>query len=136
MSYGFVGRAWLETEDEEMAIYSYGGEDMNLHDFEAVEAMKAIGTIVIKKSCLQEPEIHNRIKKMPNGRKKLVKKKIILFPDIGEAVRNGGVEIEKLCGIDELEGKRVPKYAFALLRHIFTDYQRNEHLPEEVSFIQ
>lgn len=136
MSYGFIGRAWLEAEDDETAIYSYSGEDINLHEADSVEKMKVAGSFIIRKSCLQEPEIHRRVRKMPNGRKKLVEKKIVISPNIGEAVNNGGIEIEKLCGIDELKSESIPKYAFALLWRIFDDYQRNGKLPKKVSIVK
>ena len=69
----------------------------------------------ISKSFLQEPEFHSKLKKMPDGKKKLVEKKIIVTPDIGTAVENDGIVIDKQCGIDLIWQKPCRDSSFAYL---------------------
>ena len=101
MSLGYAGRARLELEDTEIAIYSYTGEDWNTEDEVARKALEsAIGQFAIDKSRLIEPEVHCRIRKKPNGRKELVEKKIVKRPDFSEPIGDGDIVIDKLCGVD------------------------------------
>ena len=39
------------------------------------------GTITIARDCFAEPEIHEKLKKMPSGRKKLITKRISVSVD-------------------------------------------------------
>ena len=102
MSLGYVGHARLEAEDTEIAIYSYTGENWNVQD-EAVRKRleSAVGQLTIDKSCLIEPELRSKVKKMSNGRKKLAEKKIVRLPDISELISDGSIVVDELCGIDD-----------------------------------
>ncbi|MGO5267858.1 hypothetical protein ACTQ1D_04140 [Parafannyhessea umbonata] len=66
-----------------------GGENLNLPrgEEERVEAIE--GMFTIQKSALEEPEIHEKVVKGPNGRKRLVRKKIMHFPHIDERIEDG-----------------------------------------------
>lgn len=63
MTLGYAGHARLEAEDDEIAIYSYTGEDWNVQDESARNALECdSGQFTISKSCLIEPEIRRKVK--------------------------------------------------------------------------
>lgn len=131
-----MGHARLEAEDAEIAIYSYTGENRNVRD-EAIRKRleSTIGQITIDKSCLIEPELHSKVRRMPNGRKKLVEKRIIRHPDISELISDGSIVVDELCGIDAEASGYCPCIYIRLLRIIFESYQLNGRLPEKEGFI-
>ena len=136
MSLGYVGHAQLEVEDTEIAIYSYAGENWNVQD-EAIRKRLAstIGQLTIDKSCLIEPELHSKVRKMPNGRKKLVEKMIVRHPDISELISDGSIVVDGLCGVDAETSDYRPRIYMRLLRIIFESYQLNGRLPEKEGLI-
>lgn len=139
MSLGFRGFCHLEAEDERAAIYTYRGEDWNLEKLVAAEAKQIEGMFTIDKCCLVEPEIHNRVRKMPNGRKKLVEKKILVPVSGLELVDKGFIKLDKLCGVDELlkdDSYHHLRILGNLLARIFESYQLNGELPKTEAFIQ
>ena len=94
MSLGYAGHARLELEDAEIAIYSYTGEDWKVQDESARKALEsAIGQFTIYKSCFIEPEVHCKVRKTPNGRKKLIEKKVVGHPDLSGLIDDGGIVI-------------------------------------------
>lgn len=136
MSLGYAGHARLELEDAEIAIYSYTGEDWNVQDESARKALEsAIGQFTIYKSCFIEPEVHCKVRKTPNGRKKLIEKKVVCHPDLSGLIDDGGIVIDKLCGVDAETSNYRPRIYIHLLRHIFENYQLNGRLPEKEGFI-
>lgn len=136
MSLGYVGHARLEAEDTEIVIYSYTGENWNVQD-EAVRKRleSAVGQLTIDKSCLIEPELRSKVKKMSNGRKKLAEKKIVRLPDISELISDGSIVVDELCGIDAEASDYRPCIYMRLLRIIFESYQLNGRLPEMEGFV-
>lgn len=93
MSLGYGGSCKRELEDENMIIYSYSSYNLNEEQFRNSDRIYD-GTITINKSCLIEAEIHEKIKKMPNGRKKLIVKRIPKSIDIFEMIAQGQIQIE------------------------------------------
>ena len=136
MSLGYVGHAQLEVENAEIAIYSYTGENWNVQD-EAVHKRleSTVGQLTIDKSCLIEPELHSKVRKMPNGRKKLVEKIIVRHPDISELISDGSIVVDGLCGVDAEASDYRPRIYMRLLRIIFESYQLNGRLPEKGGLI-
>ncbi|EKB55088.1 hypothetical protein [Facklamia hominis] len=67
-------------EDESHVIYVYGSYNLNDAKFRN-ENYILDGSILVKKTCFQEPDIHRKIKRMPNRKKKLVEKSVIVFVD-------------------------------------------------------
>lgn len=119
MSLGYVGHARLEAEDTEIAIYSYTGENWNVQD-EAIRKRleSTIGQITIDKSCLIEPELHSKVRRMPNGRKNLVEKRIVRHPDISGLISDGSIVVDELCGVDaEASDYRPPNLHAAAAHH-------------------
>ena len=68
MSLGYAGHAWLVEEDDEIAIYSYAGEDLNVRaegERSALESEE--GQFTISKSCLIELAMHRKAERLPDG---------------------------------------------------------------------
>ena len=136
MSLGYVGHARLEAEDAEIAIYSYTGENWNVQDDAIRKRLEsAIGQFTIDKSCLIEPELRSKVRKMPNGRKEFVEKRIVRHPDISELISDGNIVVDELCGVDAEASDYRPRIYMRLLRIIFESYQLNGRLPEKEGFI-
>ena len=72
----------------------------------------------IDKSCLIEPELHSKVRRMPNGRKKLVEKRIVRHPDISGLISDGSIVVDELCGIDAEASDYRPRIYMRLLRII------------------
>lgn len=140
MSLGYLGRCHLEDEDEKYAVYSYSGENWNLDKAEAAQLEAIVGAFTISKGSLEEPEVHVKRVRKPNGRKVLQEKVITHVPSIGEHVRAGGIVIDELCGVDRKEfeetGSPLPRIVRQLLYKVFEGYMQDGKLPVDTSFIQ
>lgn len=135
MTLGYAGHARLEAEDDEIAIYSYTGEDWNVQDKSVRDALVSdSGQLTISKSCLIEPEIRSKARKL-NGRKRLVEKTIVRDPNLADLIRNGDIIVDKLCAVDSEASVYPPRIYARLLRLIFRSYQINGRLPEKEGFI-
>ncbi|MDM8196214.1 hypothetical protein QUV98_07785 [Massilimicrobiota timonensis] len=136
MSLGYLGRARLLEEDKEYAIYEYSGENWNDKNSLSGDSLLYDGLILIKKSSLEEPKIHEKIKKMPNHRKKRVIKKITHFVDVEQKIKNGDIEIIKDCK-NEFSQFSLDRYiATHLLHVIYIKYQELGSLPTKIMFIK
>lgn len=135
MTPGYAGHARLEAEDDEIAICSYTGEDWSAQDESARHALECDpGQFTISKSCLIEPEIRRKVKKL-NGRKKLIEKTIVRDPDLADLIRSGDILVDKLCAVDSKASGYDPHIYARLIRLIFRSYQTNGRLPEREGFI-
>ena len=93
MSRGIGAYANKIFEDNETVIYEYGGYNLNAAEYRN-ENHLCDGSITILKRCFAEPEIHQKLKKMPSGRKKLVAKRIPVSVDYGQMLENGLIKVE------------------------------------------
>lgn len=138
MSLGYGGVCRKALEDEETVIYTYRGKNLNLPrgERERVEAIE--GMFTIQKSALEEPEIHEKVVRGPNGRKRLVRKKITHFPHIEDHIEDGTVQVDELCGVDIAfkESGRYPRCALILIRKVFERYMEDGVLPDKEGFVQ
>lgn len=69
MSIGYSGFAYLVDQDADSVMYSYGCSNLNDDKYMNLDSVKD-GLIIINKNCLVQPEIHRKLKRFPNGRKK------------------------------------------------------------------
>ena len=139
MSLGYTGMCKKELEDDEMVIYSYSGENWNDGGkSKSGDSLLYDGSFIIYKDCLEEPEIHTKLKKMPSGRKKVVEKRIPHFPHIYKHIENGKIVIEKECknAFKRYSETSIDYIAYLLLIHIFEKYQLDGYLVENDGFIQ
>lgn len=132
MSLGYGGYANKTLEDEKTVIYEYGGYNLDIPKCRN-ENHACDGSIAIPKSCFAEPEIHEKIKKMPNGKKKLVVKRIPVEVEFRKMISDGLIEIEN-CSSCWMFSDNIDITVLRILSHIFTEYQLNGEIPEHISF--
>lgn len=137
MSLGFGAQAELISEDENTVIYSYCGYSWNDPGIQKEPTLRD-GFITIERSCFAEPAVHERLRKMPGGRKKLVTKRIPNQVDYRALIRNGLIEVENCsncwCYASDVDGVDVS--ATWLLGHIFERYQSEGKMPEIVNLFK
>ena len=132
MSLGYGGSCKKELEDEYTVIYAY--LSYNYNDKEYLNENRIFdGTIMIKKSGFIEPEIHEKNKKMPNGKKKLVVKRIPQDVDIDELIQKGDVTIDNSPNTWSTYND-VDIIARTLCFIIFRKYQEEGIIPDALSF--
>ena len=139
LSLGYCGKCKLIMRDENVVHYAYSGENWNDSNSIVGDIDMLDGELIIYKRCLEEPEVHVRVKRLPSGKKSAFKKRVIHIPAIRQHIANGDIIIEKKC---ENEFQRVGTsegdcyLADMLLLKIFEAYQRDGVLPSEKSFLQ
>lgn len=75
MSRGIGAFAKKVLEDDTSVLYEYGAYNWNESKYQNLERIRD-GSIWIPKSCFSEPEIHEKLKRIPSGRKRMVIKRI------------------------------------------------------------
>lgn len=134
MSRGIGARANLVLEDEKTVMYEYGGYNLNEPEY-GNENHIYDGTITISRDCFAEPEIHEKLKKMPGGRKKLIIKRIPVSVDYPKMISDGRIVIENCsncwrCTPDE----NIDVMALHILFYLFRQYQEEGKMPEYISY--
>lgn len=128
MSKGIGGACRKILEDEETVIYEYSAYNLNdpkLKDFNDVFD----GSIIIQKSGLVEPEIHEKLKKFPS-----VRKRITVDVDFGNLFSEKMIIIENcnICWQKTIEGYDI--IGLNLCFKIFNEYQKIGYLPEHLGY--
>ena len=126
-------------QNEEIAIYAYSGANINdNYELRKEHILDYDGEFLIFKRCLEETEIHTKIKRKPSGRKYEEIKRIAHLPSVGKHIGNGDVVITKECfnAFRRHDGMDVDYIAYQLIYKIFQSYQENGCLPEKEGFIQ
>ena len=134
MSRGIGARANLVLEDEKTVMYEYGGYNLNEPEYRNEDHVYD-GTITISRDCFAEPEIHEKLKKMPSGRKKLIIKRIPVSVDYPQMTSDGRLIIENCsncwqCTPDE----NIDVMALHILFYLFRQYQEEGKMPEYISY--
>ena len=132
MSLGFGGMARLAMQDENILIYEYAAYNLNEEECRNPDRIYD-GIITICRDALVEPEIHEKLKKMPSGRKKNIIKRIRVDVDYDSLFKNGKIIVEnsKYCWKVLDHGQGIA--AMKLLYIIFNRYQIEGEIPETVS---
>ena len=131
MSIGYGGGCRKYGESAVFVIYEYYAYDWNTEGCDNPNRIYD-GIIKIEKSAFIEPEIHQKIKRRPSGRKMLVTKRIERDVPISEYFENGKVELVnssfcgRICNGHGYVGLR-------LIYKIFSEYQKNGEIPHIVS---
>lgn len=130
MSIGHGGSCRKFVEDDEFIIYEYFSYDWNDPRFRNDEKIFD-GYITIRKSSLIEPELREKFRKMPSGRRKKFIKKILVDVPIDELLAAGDIQIENSNFAWKILPDGVDIMAYRLSREIFLHYQREGCLPEK-----
>lgn len=134
MSRGYGAHAELVAQDNETVIYQYGGYNVNEPEFRNDNHIYD-GVITVSRNCFAEPEIHEKLKKMPGGRKRLITKRIPVDVDYPQMIRNGRIVIENCsncwqCTPDD----GIDVMALHILFMLFRQYQEEGKMPEYISY--
>ena len=135
MSIGIGALANKIAEDEQSVIYEYGGYNLNLAEYRNENHLYD-GVITIQKDCFAEPDIHEKMKKMPSGKRKLVIKRVPVFVDYESMIHDGLIRIENCSNCWQIteDDLKVDVMACQLLHKLFLDYQKESKIPESVSY--
>lgn len=134
MSRGIGAYANLVLEDENTVMYEYGGYNLNEPENRNENHIYG-GMITISRDCFAEPEIHQKLKKMPSGRKKLITKRIPVDVDYPQMISDGRIVIENCsnCRHRSLESN-IDVMVSHILFYLFRKYQEEGKMPEYISY--
>ena len=131
MSLGIGGVAKFALEDEYTVIYQYYA--YNFNDMKHANSEKIYdGMITIKKNCIPSPEIHQKLKRQPSGKKKLITKRIPQDVDLYELIENGQIIVENSKHCSRKHSNGVGGMAMRLIKKIIKEYQIEGKFPEIV----
>lgn len=132
MSKGLMARAELLLSDDAGYLYSYSCWNLNQPENRDTARDTDDGEIWISRDALPEPEIHEKIRRMPSGRKKTVVKHIPRDVPVEELISDGRVKVRNAYGTWEIVGD-TDMMALRILYRIFGEYQEQGKVPEHVS---
>lgn len=135
MSRGIGAHANKMFEDNETVIYEYGGYNLNDPKYRNENHLYD-GSITIPKNCFTEPEMHEKLIKMPSGRKKLVRKRIPVSVDYVQMLEKRLIRVENCsnCWMTTDDDLHIDVMACHLLFKLFYQYQEEGNVPEHVSY--
>lgn len=134
MSRGIGAFVKLVLEDSKTVIYEYGSYNLNDAKYHN-EKRICDGIITIDRNCFAEPEIHEKMKKMPSGRKKLIIKRIPVSVDYNKMISDGRIVIENCSNCWECYSNRNSDImASPILFYLFLQYQIDGKLQEYLNY--
>lgn len=135
MSRGIGAHANLVLQDENIVVYEYGGYNLNDERFRN-EGHTCYGTITIQKDCFLESEIHEKLKKTPGGKKKLITKRIPVDVNYPKHIEEGLITVENCSNFWETtdDEKHIDVMALHILFKLFFEYQEQGEIPEYISY--
>ncbi|WP_408069489.1 hypothetical protein [Butyrivibrio sp. JL13D10] len=135
MSKGIGAHANLIAEDEHSVMYEYGGYNLNDQKYRNENHLYD-GAITIQKECFVEPEIHEKLKKMPSGRKRVIVKRIPVSVNYGKMIEDGAIKVENCsnCWKATEDDLKIDVMALHLLFYIFRRYQEDGKIPDIISY--
>ena len=133
MSLGIGAFANLIAEDEEEIIYSYGGYNSNEQKYFNKDSI-CDGSIIIKKECLIEPEIHEKIKKSPSGRKIIRVKRIPREIKCEKLIKAGKIIIENCSNCWMRTESGLDVIAVDSVYSILRKYQESGEIPSSIDW--
>lgn len=133
MSRGFGAHADLVAQDNETVIYQYGGYNLNEPEFRNEKHLYD-GVITISRSCFAEPEMHEKLKKMPGGRKKLITKRIPVKVDYPQMISDGRIIIENCSNCWHRTPDGIDVMVCHILFHLFLQYQEDGKMPDYINY--
>ena len=134
MSIGYGGSARIVMKDEKTVMYEYAPYNLNDKDYKNGNRIYD-GLIIISKDALVEPEIHEKLKRMPSGRKKHIVRRVRSNVDYSALLAAGKIIVEnsRYCWNFTGANEDIGMIAMRIILHIFDQYQDEGILPETVS---
>lgn len=135
MSRGIGANANLIFEDKKNVIYEYGGYNLNDSEYRN-EKQICDGMITIPRECFVEPEIHEKVKKMSFGKKKVIAKRIFVSVDYGKMLEDGLIKVENCSNCWQVADDKlqVDVMVLHILFYIFRKYQEEGKIPKHISY--
>lgn len=133
MSRGYGGSARMVMQDAETIVYEYAAYNLNDSRYRN-EGRVYDGLITVSRAALVEPELHEKIKKLPGGRKQLIVKRIPREVDYRACFDTGRIAVQNSKFCWSIHSGGVGMIAMFLLFKIFDRYQKDGMLPETVSY--
>ena len=134
MSIGHCAYADLIGADASMLLYSYCCYTLNEGE-RTNDSRDEDGELYIDRVCLTEPEIHEKIKRMPSGRKKRIVKRIVCWDyDLSERISTGKIQIKNASGTWRTDENGTDIMAVSLLNKLFITYQKTGEVPAHIGF--
>ena len=132
MSLGIGSFCKLIAEDEETVIYGYGSYNLNEPRYDNKNRISD-GIITISKNSLIEPEIHDIIKRFPNGKKKRIIKRVPKDIPLSDLLENKLITVENCSHCWKTNVRNIDVMALTTIWHILLEYQKIGYLPEELN---
>ena len=133
MSKGIGGSARVVMQDENTVVYEYYAYDLDREEYQNREHIYD-GIITIDKRSLVEPEIHEKLKKQPSGRKKLITKRIPREVDYSGLITAGKINVENSKFCWRILDNGMGLIAIHIIFKIFNLYQSEGAIPETVGY--
>ena len=135
MSIGIGAYANLVLQDSNTVIYEYGGYNLNEEQYRN-KSHVCDGFITIQRNCFLEPEIHEKLKKMPSDKKKLITKRIPVYVNYTKYIEDGLIVVDNCsnCWNTTDNEKRIDVMALHILFCLFLRYQEQGTMPEYISY--
>ena len=133
MSKGIGGSARVVMQDENTVVYEYSAHNLNDEEYRNLEHIYD-GIITVDKHSLVEPEIHEKLKKQPNGRKKLITKCIPREVDYSRLIAMGKISVKNSKFCWRILNNGMGLIAIHIIFKIFDLYQGEGAIPETVGY--
>ena len=133
MSKGIGGSARVVMEDENTVVYEYYAYNLNEEEYRNREHIYD-GMITIDKRSLVEPEIHEKLKKQPSGRKKLITKRIPREVDYSVLITAGKINVENSKFCWRILDNGMGLIAIHIIFKIFDLYRSEGAIPDAVGY--
>ena len=132
MSLGIGSFCKLIAEDEETVIYEYGSYNLNEPRYDNKNRISD-GIITISKNSLIEPEIHDKIKRFPNGKKKRIIKRVPKDIPLSDLLENKLITVENCSHCWKTNVRNIDVMALTTIWHILLEYQKIGYLPKKLN---
>ncbi len=134
MSLGIGAHANLILEDDKTVMYEYGSYNLNETEYRPRNNIYD-GLITISRDCFAEPEIHEKLKRVPSGRKKLIIKRIPVDVNYTQMISEGKIIVENCSNCWRVSTENnVDIMALRILFVLFRQYQVDGKLPESAGY--
>lgn len=130
MSMGYFACCRKIAEDENRVEFEYACCDIATDDWEQAKETYD-GKIIVDKDAFVEPEIREKLKRMPSGRKKIVIKRIRNDVDFKKLIRYRKIVIKNCRGTWKTRDD-IDIMAIRLVWKMFGEYQDLGKIPEKV----
>lgn len=134
LSKGIGGGCRKVLEDDNIIIYEYFSYNLNIPKYRNDKKIFD-GIITIEKASFIEPEIHRKLKKFRNGKKKLIIKRVCSDDiPLESLLSNGKITIENTRNCWMLSNEGYDFIALHFCYDILKRYQKDGEVPEKLSY--